>query len=148
MGGSAGFRSLMVDYLPIDTKTGEITLSAASKIGVSQIKLLDPYEYNDGALMFTSADIGYEKVTNPAAKSTAKGAWTYVKGVDFGYGAPEFIAEVKGKGRIEVRLDDISSEAWLLSSLTAPITKEYVPMNLRSSTAEIIMFILYSRMRI
>ena len=111
MGGSAGFRSLMVDYLPIDTKTGEITLSAASKIGVSQIKLLDPYEYNDGALMFTSADIGYEKVTNPAAKSTAKGAWTYVKGVDFGYGASEFAVEVKGKGRIEVRLDDISSKA-------------------------------------
>ena len=111
MKGTAGFRSLMVDYLPIDTKTGEITLTAASKTGVSQIKQLDPYEYKDGALMFTSSDIGFEKVTNPAAKSTAKGAWTYVKGVDFGYGASEFIAEVKGKGRIEVRLDDISSEA-------------------------------------
>ena len=58
--------------------------------------------------MFTSADIGYDKVTDPAAKSTADGAWIYVRGADFGYGASEFIAEVKGKGRIEVRLDDIS----------------------------------------
>ncbi len=61
--------------------------------------------------MFTCADIGYDKVTDPAAKSTADGAWIYVRGADFGYGASEFIAEVKGKGRIEVRLDDISSEA-------------------------------------
>ena len=61
--------------------------------------------------MFTSADIGYDKVNDPAAKSTANGAWIYVRGADFGYGASEFIAEVKGKGRIEVRLDDISSKA-------------------------------------
>lgn len=111
MAGTAGFRSMMVDYLPMDAKTGEIPITAASKKGVAQIKLVDPYNYNSGSLMFTSADIGYEKVTDPAAKSTAKGAWIYVRGADFGYGASEFIAEVKGKGRIEVRLDDISSES-------------------------------------
>lgn len=111
MGGTGGYRSIMVDYLPMDSETGEIPITAASQKGVSQIKLADPYADNSGALMFTSADIGYEKVTNPAAKSTEDGAWVYVKGVDFGYGASELIAEVKGKGRIEVRLDDISSEA-------------------------------------
>ena len=57
---------------------------------------------NSGAVMFASADIGYEKVTNPAAKSTAEGAWIYVRGADFGYGASEFMAEVKGKGKIRV----------------------------------------------
>ena len=111
MGGTAGFRSMMVDYLPIDAATGEIPITAASKKGVAQIKLIDPYADNSGALMFTCADIGYDKTTNPAAKSTANGAWIYVRGADFGYGASEFIAEVKGKGRIEVRPDDISSEA-------------------------------------
>ena len=110
MGGKAGFRSMMADYLPMDKATGDIPITAASKKGVAQIKLVDPYTYNSGALMFTSADIGYDKVTDPAAKSTADGAWIYVRGADFGYGASEFIAEVKGKGRIEVRLDDISSE--------------------------------------
>lgn len=111
MGGTAGFRSMMVDYLPMDTATGEIPITAASRKGVAQIKLLDPYEQNTGATMFTSADIGYTEGANPAAKSNANGAWIYVKGADFGYGASEFIAEVKGKGRIEVRLDDIGSEA-------------------------------------
>lgn len=110
-GGTAGFRSIMADYLPMDSSDGEIPITAATRKGVSQIKLLDPYADNSGAVMFTSADVGYEKVTNPAAKSTAEGAWIYVRGADFGYGASEFIAEVKGKGRIEVRLDDISSEA-------------------------------------
>lgn len=111
MGGTAGFRSMMADYLPMDPMTGEIPITAASKKGVAQIKLVDPYIYNSGALMFTCADIGYEKVKDPAAKSGAEGSWIYVRGADLGYGASEFVAEVKGKGRIEVRLDDLSSEA-------------------------------------
>lgn len=111
MGGTAGFRSLMVDYLPMDTATGEIPITAASRKGVAQIKLLDPYSENSGAVMFTSADIGYTAGADPAAKSNADGAWIYVRGADFGYGAAEFIGEVKGKGRIEVRLDDLSNEA-------------------------------------
>ena len=60
---------------------------------VSQIKLLDPYAENSGAVMFTSADIGYTDGNDPAAKSKADGAWIYVRGADFGYGASAFTAE-------------------------------------------------------
>lgn len=110
-GGTAGFRSMMVDYLPMDNASGEIPITAATRKGVAQIKLLDPYAENSGAVMFTSADIGYTDGANPAVKSIADGAWIYVKGADVGYGAESFTAEVKGKGRIEVLLDDIESEA-------------------------------------
>lgn len=110
-GGTAGFRSMMVDYLPMDTATGEIPITAATRKGVSQIKLLDPYIENSGAVMFTSADTGYTEGADPAAKSTADGAWIYVRGADFGYGASAFTADVKGKGRIEIRLDDVNSDA-------------------------------------
>lgn len=110
-GGTGGFRSLMVDYLPMDKTSGEIPITAASRRGVSQIKLLDPYSENSGALMFTSANIGYTEGTDPSSKSIEKGSWIYVRGADFGYGASEFTAKVKGNGRIEVRLDDISNEA-------------------------------------
>ncbi len=110
-GGTGGFRSLMVDYLPMDKTSGEIPITAASRKGVSQIKLLDPYSENSGALMFTSADIGYTEGIDPSSKSNGKGSWLYVRGADFGYGASEFTAKVKGKGRIEIRLDDISNEA-------------------------------------
>lgn len=110
-GGTSGFRSIMVDYLPMNAADGEIPITAATRHGVSQIKLLDPYAENSGAVMFTSADIGYTDGNDPAAKSKADGAWIYVKGADFGYGASAFTADVKGKGRIEVRLDSISGEA-------------------------------------
>ena len=109
--GTAGFRSIMVDYLPMNAADGEIPITAATRQGVSQIKLLDPYAENSGAVMFTSADIGYTDGNDPAAKSKADGAWIYVRGADFGYGASAFTADVKGKGRIEVRLDSISGEA-------------------------------------
>lgn len=110
-GGTAGYRSIMVDYLPMNAADGEIPITAATRQGVSQIKLLDPYAENSGAVMFTSADIGYTDGNDPAAKSKANGAWIYVRGADFGYGASAFTADVKGKGRIEVRLDSISSKA-------------------------------------
>ena len=110
-GGTAGFRSIMVDYLPMNAADGEIPITAATRQGVSQIKLLDPYAENSGAVMFTSADIGYTDGNDPAAKSKANGSWIYVRGADFGYGASAFTADVKGKGRIEVRLDSISGEA-------------------------------------
>ncbi len=109
-----GYRSIMADKLPMNPETGEIPMTAATQKGVEQIKLVDPYAPNSGALMLTCADIGYEQTsasgTDPAAKSLASGAWLYVRGVDFGYGAKELVAEVKGKGRVEVRLDDIGSE--------------------------------------
>ncbi len=112
-GGTAGFRSMMADYLPMDAKTYDIPITAATRKGVSQIKLLDPYKENSGATIFTAAEISYEQLSDSstAVKSDAKGSWIYVRGADFGYGADEFIASVKGKGRIEVRLDDIESAA-------------------------------------
>lgn len=110
MGGTGGFRSLMTDYLPMDTVSGEIPITAASRNGVSQIKLIDPYVENSGAVMFTSADIGYTDGTYPAVRSLADGAWIYIRGADFGCSASDFTANVKGSGRIEVRLDDISSK--------------------------------------
>ena len=110
-GGTAGFRSMMVDYLPMDKAAGEIPITAATRSGVAQIKLLDPYTENSGTAMFTSADIWYTDGADPAAKSNTEGAWIYVRGADFGYGANEFTAKVKGKGRIEIRLDDVNSEA-------------------------------------
>ena len=110
-GGSAGFRSLMADYLPMDPSKQEIPLTAATRKGVAQIKPVDAYDVQSGALMFTSADIFYDKVKDPAAESKAEGAYIMVRGADFEYGAKRFIAKVRGKGRIEVRLDDTENEA-------------------------------------
>ncbi len=111
MGTECGFRSLMVDYLPMDIETGEIELVPATKAGVEQIKPFDPYVKSKGTAMFTCADITFGKGSNHASKSVAEGAWIYIKNADFGIGANEFVARVKGNGRIEIRFDDLLSEA-------------------------------------
>lgn len=108
-GSDDGFRSLMVDYLPINSD-GTIPITAATYKGVAQIKPLDPYAENPGSVMFTSADIGFgDSETDPASKSIGEGAYICVKNCDFGYGASEFRASVKGEGRLEVRLDSADS---------------------------------------
>ena len=108
-GSNDGFRSLMVDYLPIN-EDGSIPIQAATKEGVEQIKPFDPYAANAGSTMLTSADVGFDGDINPAAVSNAEGAWIYIKGADFSDGAADFIAKVRGSGRIEIRFDDINSE--------------------------------------
>lgn len=60
--------------------------------------------------MFTSADIDFEGDLNPVSKSLAEGAFICIKNCDFGRGAADFRALVKGKGRIEVRLDSENAE--------------------------------------
>jgi len=109
-GAKDGFRSLMVDYLPVDSDSQSINMTAGSYEGVEQIKPLDPYSENSGAVMFTSADIGFTPGMNPSAKSLSSDAVIYVKGCDFAYGASSFSADVKGEGRIEIRFDSLDSQ--------------------------------------
>lgn len=51
---SGGFRSLMVDYLPMDPANLSIPITAASRKGVKQIKAVDAYTEQRGSLMLTS----------------------------------------------------------------------------------------------
>lgn len=109
-GSPDGFRSMMVDYLPMDPETQSIPMTAASREGVKQIKSLDPYAVNPGSTMFTSAEVGFTKDVSPASVSESKGSFVFIKSADFEFGASAFMASVKGKGRIEVRLDDLTNE--------------------------------------
>lgn len=106
---TGGFRSLCVVEIPVNEETLEITPVGSSSKGVSQIKYVDPYAENSGKTFFTTTgvDFEYDGTAITAAKSTEKGTVICVKGVDFGEeGASAFTAKVKGKGRIEIRLDN------------------------------------------
>lgn len=54
----------------------------------------------------------YEQISTGkmAVKSLAEGAWTYIKGVDFGKGTEKLLVTAKGTGVIEIRLDDRNAE--------------------------------------
>ena len=111
-----GFRSLCVTKLPVDEENIVFTETKTSaQSNVSQLKYVDPYTENKAETLFTSAGAGYEYNGSlvEAVRSDEKGAWLYIKGVDFGKrDCGYFSAIVKGSGRIEVRADDINSDAF------------------------------------
>lgn len=110
-----GFRCMCVDYLPY-TETAFPT-AKATREGVAQTAYLSPYKEHSGAEMCTCAEMRYEEIGRGkmAAKSLSSGAWTYIRGVDFGDGAERIRLTAKGSGRIEIRLDERESEpvAWI-----------------------------------
>ncbi len=108
---NGGFRSLSVVEIPVDESALEITKVKPNETGVAQNGYLDAKNENDGACLFTSGGIGYEMDGSlvTAARAEENGAWIFLRGVDFGEVAEVFTAKVKGSGRIEVRLDDMSN---------------------------------------
>ena len=114
MGVKGGYRSMCVDELSFDGTTLVISLTGATKKGVEQIKYVDPYVINQAATIFTSADMGFHKSNSNDSmvlKALEDGGWSYVKGVDFHKKALRLTANVKGTGKIEIRLDDVNNEA-------------------------------------
>ena len=117
-----GYRSLGVDEINVDEEKVTIEPTGGTKEGVSAADGLDPYTAHLGAELCSTAQITYDctDMNTPLAVSDGAGSWTNVKNVVFSDSDTEqdelrFIAEVKGSGRIEVRLGAADGE--LLTSL-------------------------------
>ena len=108
-GGKGGYRSLCVTQMQVDEASCTYEKAAADDTGAPQIKPLDPFAEQPGALRATDAEAGF--VTDESGRVTgslsqAAGAWLCVRGADFGKpGAGGFAARLSGKGTVEVRLD-------------------------------------------
>ncbi len=103
---NGGFRCMCVDRMPYSDT--EFPLTKATREGVLQIDRFDPYMPHSGAEMFTCADMWYEQIScgRMAVKSLGEGSWTYIRGVDFGVGVQRMRVTAKGRGYIELRLDN------------------------------------------
>ncbi|MBR3668087.1 MAG: family 43 glycosylhydrolase, partial [Ruminococcus sp.] len=117
-----GYRSLGVDEINVDEEKVTIEPTGGTKKGVSAADRLDPYTAHLGAELCSTAEITYDctDMNTPLAVSNGAGSWINVKNVVFSDSDTEqdelrFIAEVKGSGRIEVRLGAADGE--LLTSL-------------------------------
>ncbi len=121
-----GFRCMCADYLPYDKS--EFPSAKPTREGVSQICSLSPYNKHSGAEMFTCADVWYEECEQGrmAVKSLCEGAWTYIRGVDFASGAKLISLTAKGKGRIEIRLDERASEPFACIEIQS---EDYTKLN-------------------
>jgi hypothetical protein len=112
-GTQGGFRSLCVNSLAVDEAAVSIEQRDGSVRGASQIKPLNPFEINQAETAANCMDIVYapaEPTGNMTVCGATSGAWTMVKGADFGAGASYFTASVSGKGRIEAYLDSMDGQ--------------------------------------
>lgn len=116
---NGGFRCMCADYLPYSES--EFPVTKATREGVRQIQPLDPYKTHSGAEMFTCADMWYVQTAlgKMAVKSLNDGAWAYIKGSDFGEGAERLLISTKGRGVIELRLDDRNAEPSAVFEISA-----------------------------
>ena len=104
---------------------------------MEQLKAMNPYETQQAETTATGAGLEYVNFFNASNDASnlshenlvigniPAGAWTMVRGVDFGEnGAKSLIAKLKGRGRLEIRLDDISSNTVAELSFSSPGWKE------------------------
>ncbi len=120
-----GFRCMCVDALPFDENG--FSTGKATREGVAQTKALSPYTPHSGAELFTCASLWYKETVpgKMAILSLAPGAWSYLKGVNFGEkGAERIRITASGSGRIEVRLDARDAEPVACIELTPDECRE------------------------
>ncbi len=109
-----GFRSLSVVEVFVNEETLEINKARPNPVGVEQIKFFDASACNQGETFFTSSGAGFETDENgmvTGVKSMENGAVLCIKGVEFHKETSSvFSAVVKGRGSVEIRLDDPESD--------------------------------------
>lgn len=121
-GAAGSFRSMSINKAVVTERLQYVAPVTANNKGVAQLKPMNPYVTQQAETTATGAGLDYVNFfnANSAARNLSHenlvignipaGAWTMVRGVDFGEkGAKSLMAKLKGRGRLEIRLDDISS---------------------------------------
>ena len=118
---SAGdYRSICVNKATVSEGTQTIDLVTLNHEGVTQIKKLNPYEWQQAETMASCGGVEYEDFTNiqkngristlgnDASQNMQvkmkEGSWINVRSIDYGeIGAEKFTLRAKGTGTIEIR---------------------------------------------
>jgi arabinoxylan arabinofuranohydrolase len=114
------FRSICVNKVTVNEEKATINQATPNLEGVTQIKNLNPYEWQQAETMASCGGVDYEDFTNikkngriSALGNDASenmqvkmraGSWINVRGIDYGgTGAEKFTLRAKGTGTIELR---------------------------------------------
>ena len=113
------FRSICVNKATVNESTATVGQVTTNLEGVTQIKNLNPYEWQEAETMASCGGVEYENFTNikPNTKisnlgndasrnmqvNMKLGSWISVRKVDFGTGANRFTLRAKGTGTIDIR---------------------------------------------
>ena len=112
-GVKGGFRNICVDRARVDESIPAIPNVRPTAKGVPQIKNVNAFADNCFSNLCVCAGVDFEDAGESGKMfitSSKPGSWTMVKGVDFSDGAEKLNVRVKGKGRVEIRLDKINTQ--------------------------------------
>ena len=123
-GATSDFRSMAVDKINVNETDWTFSPVSATNVGVAQLKPVNPFTIQQAETSATGGGLFYENFFNRDNAATNRsdqnmvvgnipaGAWTMVRGVDFGSkGAKAFVARLKGRGKLEIRLDKLTAAA-------------------------------------
>ena len=113
------YRSICVNQATVNESTATINRVTLNHEGVTQIKNLNPYEWQQAETMASCGGIDYEDFTNIQKNTSINtlgndasenmqvkmkpGSWINVRGVDFGTnGAAKFTLRAKGTGTMKI----------------------------------------------
>ena len=113
------YRSICVNEATVNESTATINRVTLSHEGVTQIKNLDPYEWQEAETMASCGSVEYEDFTNVKKNTKISslgndasqnmqvkmkaGSWISVRKVNFGTGANRFTLRAKGTGTMDIR---------------------------------------------
>lgn len=106
-GITTGYRNICVDRLEVDENSIAIPTGQMTQTGVSQIKPLDPFAWQQAETVAATSGIKFEHTDvagNMVACGLGSGQQSEVRGADFGKGASRFEAKVRGKGVIDIHI--------------------------------------------
>ena len=126
--GASGFRSIGVNKATVNESAQKINKITMNTSGVSGIRNLNPFEWQEAETMSTCGGVSYEdftnitkvtsinKLGNDASKNLQvkmkAGSWTMVRKANFGSnGVNSFTLRAKGTGKLEIRLNNLTSKA-------------------------------------
>lgn len=104
-----GFRSVCVNRIQVDEDNLKYYMGEGTLEGVSQAQPLNPFNVQQAETTAATLGIKFEAAGNPGnmvAVGTQDGQCVMVRGADFTKNPGKFEARLKGKGKIEVRLDN------------------------------------------
>jgi arabinoxylan arabinofuranohydrolase len=115
-GTKGGFRNVGIEEMQVDEANVNIHMGNATFKGPSQITLLNPFVLQQAETTAgTSGQVQFEAADNAGnmvAKGKADKQCIMVRGADFSKQLPsKFEARVKGKGRIDVYLNNLKGKA-------------------------------------
>ncbi len=103
-----GFRSVCLDKIRLDEDTWTIHMGEATREGVSQLKTIDPYKWQEAETVAATHDIRFVPMAKPgntAAACHKDGQILCVRGVDFSDGPDAVTIVVRGPGALTVKID-------------------------------------------